>query len=324
MKVLVTGATGQLGAAVVRLGVPRGLRLRCLVRDRGRAAALAAAGVELVDGDVTEPASLARAVAGVEAVIHCAGLVSYRPQDRPALQAVNVEGTASLLRAARAAGVRRFVFSSSIAAIGRAPGAALGDEGCAWDWGGLGFAYFDTKHAAHAQVLAAEGVEAVALCPGVMLGGGDVHENGLRVVRRVLRGGAWFAPSGQITAANVDDVAEAHLAALTRGEPGRAYILGGFAGPWRALFARIAAVTGGGPPRVTAPQPAMWLIGAVMELLAARSGAEPAMSRAQSAVVSANRAYSSAAATAALGYAPQPIEQGVAQCLAWARQTGRL
>jgi nucleoside-diphosphate-sugar epimerase len=157
-----------------------------------------------------------------------------------------------------------------------------------------------------------------------MLGGGDVHENGLRVVRRVLRGGGWFAPSGQITAANVDDVAEAHLAALTRGEPGRAYILGGFAGPWRALFARIAAVTGGGPPRVTAPQPAMWLIGAVMELLAARSGAEPAMSRAQSVVVSANRAYSSAAATAALGYAPQPIEQGVAQCLAWARQTGRL
>lgn len=324
MTVLLTGATGQLGGAIASLALSRGLALRCLVRDPARARPLAEAGAGLVVGDLTDPRCLAAAVEGVDAVIHSAGLVSYREADRPALEAVNVAGTAALLRAAQAAGVRRFVFSSSIAAIGRAPGAAPGDEGCAWDWAPLRFAYFDTKHAAQRLVLQAEGIEALALCPGVMFGAGDLHDNGLRVVRRVHRGQGGLCPSGQITAANVDDVAEAHLSALRRGAPGRAYVLGGYAGSWRGLFARIAAVTGGAPPRLALPAPLMWLWGAAMELRFAGAAQEPPMSRAQSVAVSANRAYGSAAAEAALGYAPQPIEQGIGACFAWARATGRL
>lgn len=117
-RVLVTGATGALGPAVIAALQARGRTVRALVRRRDAAAG---PGVECVEGDLTDHASLARAVHDADAVVHLAALlhiVNPAPALRPRYQAVNVDGTAALVAAARAAGVRRFVFAGTTAVYG--------------------------------------------------------------------------------------------------------------------------------------------------------------------------------------------------------------
>ncbi|MEZ5290838.1 MAG: NAD-dependent epimerase/dehydratase family protein [Vicinamibacterales bacterium] len=125
-RVLVTGATGALGPAVIEALRARGRIVRALVRRRGAEADPA---VEWVDGDLTDPASLVRAVHDADAVVHLAALlhiVNPAPALRPRYQAVNVDGTAALVAAARASGVRRFVFAGTTAVYG--PTAVAVDE----------------------------------------------------------------------------------------------------------------------------------------------------------------------------------------------------
>ncbi|MGE0813632.1 MAG: NAD-dependent epimerase/dehydratase family protein [Vicinamibacterales bacterium] len=149
-RVLVTGATGALGPAVIAALQARGRAVRALVRPR---AAGVGPGVEWVEGDLTDQASLARAVHDVDAVVHLAALlhiVNPAPALRPRYQAVNVDGTAALVEAARAAGARRFVFAGTAAVYG--PTAVAVDESAppapdSW--------YAASKLEAEARVLAA-------------------------------------------------------------------------------------------------------------------------------------------------------------------------
>jgi len=117
--ILVTGATGFLGQALLPRLVDAGHAVRVLERRPGSAPDVA--GVERATGDVTDPASLPAALAGVDRVIHMAGLVSHAEADRERLMRVNVGGTENVLAAARAAGVARVVHVSSIAAVGTTP-----------------------------------------------------------------------------------------------------------------------------------------------------------------------------------------------------------
>ena len=115
---LVTGATGFVGSAVARGALARGHRLRLLVRPASDRRNIADLPAELVEGDLKEPGSLARAVAGCRTVIHVAADYRIWVPDPEAMLAANVRGTVALLRAAQAAGVRRIVYTSSVAALG--------------------------------------------------------------------------------------------------------------------------------------------------------------------------------------------------------------
>ncbi|MGO0122999.1 NAD(P)H-binding protein [Desulfothermobacter acidiphilus] len=112
MLVLVTGGTGLVGRAVVPELLEHGFKIRCLVRDTNRARAILGAGAEYVAGDVTDPASVEAAAAGVEAVIHLVAII--RERGRQTFRAVNVEGTANVVRAAEAAGARRLLHLSAL------------------------------------------------------------------------------------------------------------------------------------------------------------------------------------------------------------------
>src|SRR5262252_6803076 len=111
MKILVTGATGKVGSRLSRRLAERGDRVRALVRDPARADGLRSERVELVTGDLLEADSLAAAVRGVDAVVHCAAF--FRGATPEQAHSVNDLGTQHLAGAARAAGVRRFVFTST-------------------------------------------------------------------------------------------------------------------------------------------------------------------------------------------------------------------
>ena len=123
MRILVTGASGFVGAALVPLLQARGDRLRCLLRpgsDLSRRAAASAAEMlfERVDGDIEDVAVLAEAMRGIDAVVHLAALVSFRKQDRERSFAINDRATGQLAQLAREAGVSRFLHVSSVSAVG--------------------------------------------------------------------------------------------------------------------------------------------------------------------------------------------------------------
>src|SRR6478735_861245 len=128
MTTLVTGATGHIGNNLVRALLARGERVRALCRPGSSEKPLAGLDVERIEGDLRDAPSLARAVAGVERVYHVAAMISIRSGDREALWDVNVAGTARLLAAARKAGVKRVVHTSSFGAIGHNPDGPSNEE----------------------------------------------------------------------------------------------------------------------------------------------------------------------------------------------------
>lgn len=315
-SVLVTGATGQIGAAVARALRERGDRVRCLVRDPERARCILGGEMELAAGDLTEADSLAPLLHGVEAVCHLAGHASYWPARAAQMYEVNVLGTARLLDACAATGVTKLLHTSSIATLGWVAGDEIGDETTLYNWHGLGIAYFDTKYEAERMVLADPRVAAVVVNPALAFGPGDTNGNALRFLREVAAGVPGYPP-GSTTAAVLADVVAGHLAALDRGHPGERYVLGGSPLSFADLFAAIARVVDVPAPR---RRLAPWMLGA---LALAHTGAglitgrEPRVSIPTGRILTRNRRYRSAKAVAELGYLISPLATGLRSCWEW-------
>ena len=298
----------------------RGERVRCLVRNPNTAQLLEGVGVELAQGDVTRPESLEAACRDMDSVIHAAGIISYWSRRRAELQEVNVEGTRNLLRAANSAGVQRFLLTSSIAAVGWVAGEGEGDEDTPFNWEGVG--YCETKAEAESLALGWEGLETLAVSPGIILGQGDVNQNGGRVLLQLQQGQLAAAPRGSTTVANLDDVVAGHLAALDRGTPGQTYILGGTTLSFLDFFGKVAGVIGATAPQRTANAALLNTVALAQEAAAAFSGKEPRLTRQLVALSTRNRTYSSAKAREALGYTPRPLAEGIEACWRWYRDKG--
>lgn len=320
MKVLVTGATGQLGFAVARALTQRGEDVRCLVRNRKRAPGLDA---ELVEGDLSRPDGLAPAFRGVEVVFHLAGVVSYRARDLPELQRVNVDGTRAVLDAAALAGVRRVLLTSSIATLGYLEDPnAVGDEGTAYNWHGEGIGYFDTKREAETLVLGERRLEGLAVNPGITFGAHDVHKNAGRMILQVDAGGPPAVPCGATTVVNLTDVVDGHLLAMDHGRAGERYVLSAWNPSFLELYAKIAERMGRPAPTRVLPRWVMLLAGRLGDWRATADGPEPALTLALARISSRNRRYGSAKAQSELGWRPHPIDEGIDACVGWYREQG--
>lgn len=169
MKILVTGATGKVGSRLARRLAQRGDAVRALVRDPARATELQQPRIELVIGDLLDPASLAAAVRGVDAVVHCAAF--FRGATPEQAQAVNDAGTQHLATAARAAAVRRFVFTSTGLVYGSTGGRVVSEE----DRCEPTAAYPVSKLAAERFLLGLEGLDVRVLRLPFVYGDGDPH-----------------------------------------------------------------------------------------------------------------------------------------------------
>ncbi len=317
MKVLLTGGTGMMGSNLAHGLVAAGHELRCLVMPSDPAVLLEDLAHERVEGDVLDPDSLEPVLRDVEAVVHTAGVVSYWHRKADLLWKVNVEGTRAMLNAAARTGVRRFLHTSSIAALGYVEGDGLGDEDTPYNWGGQGLSYCDAKRASEELVLAEDRMETVSVNPGIVFGERDLRVSASRMLVQVRQGGPPFAPPGQTTVCTARDMVAGHLAALESGRPGERYVLGGHTLSFLELFQRIASVVAGQAPTRIAPRGLLRTFGLFKEWGGLLTGTEPDFTRQLAEMSSRNRQYSSSKAEKELGFTPSELEPCLERTWAW-------
>ncbi len=254
MRFLVTGATGKVGNAVARGLTERGDEVVALVRDPERARESIGDDVELARGDVTEPDSIRAAAEGVDGAFNCMGIFEQWLADPGLFDRVNAEGARNVVAAARDAGARRVVHTSTFDVFEAERGGTVSEAVVAT--APKGTHYERSKQLAERLVLAeAEGggIEVVICNPAGVIGPGPWAEAGLdAALRDAVRGRLPAVPPGGMTLAYVDDVAAGHLAAFDRGQGGERYILAdGFATMREIVTVAVeAAGRGRVPPRL--------------------------------------------------------------------------
>jgi len=245
--------------------------------------------------------------------VHLAALVSFRPEDRAAMFAVNAAATERLAALARAAGVRRLLHMSTISAVGYSDSPRQLDERAPFNFGPLRIGYCDSKRTAETAVLAevARGLDAVIVNPPSMYGAGDRRKGEGSLLTALLRGRIGLSPPGGLCVADVADVCAGCLLALAHGRRGERYILGGENLTGRELFARIARIVGGTAPRRCPPR---WLVRAAaraLRLVERVRGSRPPLTGEVLTLSARYLWYSSQKASDELGYRPGPVDAGI-------------
>jgi dihydroflavonol-4-reductase len=259
MKALVTGATGFIGGNLARELWGRGHEVRALVRPGSNCLTIEDTGVERVVGDILDCDSLDRALAGCEAVFHCAAAYTFWSADPCSVWRTNVGGAANVLDRALAAGVSRVVYTSTVSTIGMLRG-SQGDESTPLPAGSLHGHYKRSKYEAEKQVMerAERGAPVVVVNPTAPIGPWDVKPTptGKIVLDFMRRRIPAYLATG-LNVVDVADVAEGHILALERGKTGERYILGNQNMTLKELLNRMSQITGIPAPVVRLPY---WLV----------------------------------------------------------------
>jgi nucleoside-diphosphate-sugar epimerase len=316
MRVLVTGATGKVGYAIASALLDRGDQVRALVRDPNQAASILPAGIEPLRGDATDPRSLAAAVEGCEVVFNSMGMPEQWVRDEAIFERVNAIGSRELAKAAKRAGVRRFIHTSTHDVF-------HADKGERFDETTLagypkGTAYERSKQRAEELVLAErDAMEVVILNPSGVYGPTrsptPSFENGLfePVVRKRLPalppGGTGYAFSG--------GVAAGHLLAAERGRDGERYILADGYASFREIAETVRDVAGRGRVPPVMPVPVARAAAAVGEAVSRVIRRPPLLPRGQLSYFLWQGHPDSSRAQSELGWQTTPLPDGVRKTL---------
>ena len=312
MQVLVTGPTGKVGSAIASALLNRGEQVRALVRDPKRAARVLPAGVEPIHGDATDAASLAPAVEGCDLVFNAMGMPEQWVKDEGVFDRVNALGSGALAGAAKRAGVRRFIHTSTHDVFHAESGERF-DETMLADYP-KGTAYERSKQHAEELVLAErDGMEVVILNPAGVYGPTPSptpsFENGLfePVVRKRLPA----VPPGGTGYAFVEGVADGHLLAAERGADGERYILADGYAPFREIAQAVKQVAGRGRVPPVMPIPVARAISGLGEGISRVIRRPPLLPRGQLTYFLWQGQPDSSRAQRELGWRPTSLEDGV-------------
>ena len=326
-RVLVTGATGFVGAAVARVLLANGFTVRVTARPGSDRRNLEALNAETVPLDLANPATFPRALTGCRYLFHVAADYRLWVPNETAMRQVNVEGTRALLRAAAAEGVERSVYTSSVAALGLTADGSPADEHSpilpAHHVGAYKQSKYDAEQAV--RTLAEDGQDIVIVNPSTPVGPGDVKPTptGQMILDAALGKMPAYVDTG-LNLVHVDDVAQGHLLALQKGISGQAYILGAENMMLGDIFRMVAMQAGRRPPFVRRPVAPLVPLAWAMEQVAARTGKTPLMTRDVLKMARKKMFFSSARARRELGYAPRPAALAIRDALAWFRTQGLL
>lgn len=280
--ILLTGATGLVGSFTARRLLESGQKVRALVRPGSDRRLLADVihRIDWVEGDLLDVLALERALDGVSQVVHAAALVSFVPRDHRLMYQINVEGTINVVNACLQGGVKKLLFVSSVAALGRSakktgPDQQIIDEAARWEESPLNSHYAKSKYLAELEVWrgASEGLSVVVVNPSVILGEGDWHRSSTQLFKYAYDEHAFY-PEGTINYVDVLDVAEAIVQLLRADVSGERFILNAKSLPYRDFLAKVAQAFGKKPPGIRLPRAAtrvLWRLEALRSWLTGRA-----------------------------------------------------
>lgn len=327
MTILITGATGFVGSAVARRLLAEGERLRVLVRPAADRRNLNGLPLEIAEGDLLDPASLAAAVKGCRALFHVAADYRLWVPDPERMRAANVDATAALMRAALAEGLERVVYTSSVAVLGLVPG-GVADETTPSALDDMIGPYKRTKFEAEALVrrmVREDGLPAVIVNPAAPVGPRDLKPT--PTGRMVLDAAAGRMPAYVDTGLNVvhvDDVADGHVRAFRGGEIGERYVLGGENLTLQAILGTVAAIVGRRPPSLKLPHGLVLPLAHAAEAVGRLTGREPPVTVDAVRMARKHMFFASAKAETRLGYRARPARAALEDAIAWFRGNGYL
>jgi len=325
MKALVTGATGFLGNHVARLLAERGHTVRVLVRSQSEIARLEGLPLEQVAGDLRDEDSLARAAEGVETVYHVAADYRLWARNPGEIYESNVTGTRNLLRAARQAGVARFVYTSTVATVAVPHAGALPDERTVTSINQMIGHYKRSKWLAEQESLAAarDGMPVVVVNPTTPVGPGDAKPTPTgRTVVDFLNGRMPAYVEAGLNWVPVEDVAAGHLLAAERGLVGERYILGGENLSLKQVFDMLAVVSDRPAPRVRLPHALALVIGYADAAFSEVLGKEPRVPLEGVRMARHSMFVDSGKARQELGFAPGPVAKALERAVRWYQANG--
>lgn len=323
----VTGATGFVGASVARLLESKGHRLRLLSRpgnDRSNLSGLQ--DYEIVEGDLANPQSYRSGLEGCDNLFHVAADYRIWVPDEAAMNRINVEGTEALMKAAQPAGVKRIVYTSSVAVLGIPKDGTPGDENTSVSLSDMIGIYKRSKFLAEEVVrrlVRETNLPAVIVNPSTPIGPGDIKPT--PTGRVIVEAAAGRMPAYVDTGLNivhVDDVAQGHWLAFEKGIIGERYVLGGENLDFGAILGIVAQITGRPAPKVKIPRLPLFPLAYAAEAVARLTGKEPFVTVDGLKMAKKKMFFSSDKARRELGYAPRPAEQAIADAISWFKAHG--
>ena len=324
--VLVTGATGFVGSAVARALAAEGAALKLLVRAGSDRTNLAGLGATAVEGDIRDEASMTAALAGVRYLFHVAADYRIWAPDPEDIVRNNRSGTAAVMNAARAAGVERIVYTSSVATLLPGDDRPSDETRPATPEQAVG-AYKRSKVVAErlVEAMVADGLPAVIVNPSTPIGPHDIKPTPTgRIVVEAANGRMpAFVESG-LNLVHVDDVAAGHLLAMEHGAIGERYVLGGQDATLREMLGVIAQIAGRKPPTISIPRAPLFPMAYANEAIARITGGDPFLTVDSLKMAAHNMYYSSAKAERMLGYSARPYPAAIRDAIAWFRAAGRI
>jgi len=325
MTTLVTGAAGFLGSHVARLLVERGERVRVLIRPTSATRALEVLECDRVVGDLRDQGSLERATAGVDTVFHVAADYRLWARDPREIYQSNVSGTRNLLEAAQRAGVRKFVYTSTVATIAVPRGGSLPDERTATSIGEMIGDYKRTKWLAEQEALkfAAMGLPVIIVNPTTPIGPGDAKPTPTgRIIVDFLNGRMPAYVDTGLNFVPVEDAAAGHLLAADRGRVGERYILGGENLKLKEVLGMLAGASGRSAPRVRLPHVAALAAGYVDAAISRLSGREPRIPLDGVRMARHSMFVDAQKARRELGFAPGKVAAALERAVRWYESNG--
>ena len=329
MTALVTGATGFVGSAVARALIADGEAVRVLARPNGDRRNLDGLELEVVEGDLNDPSSLARAVVGCSVVFHVAADYRLWTRNPDEMIRTNVEGSRALIRVACEAGAERIIYTSSVATLGINKDGTPSDENTpsteADMIGDYKRSKFLAEEAVHA-IIREDGAPVVIVNPSAPVGPNDIKPTptGRMIVEAAAGRMPAFVDTG-LNVVHVDDVAAGHLLAWKQGVLGERYVLGGEDMALADILAAIARICNRKPPTIRIPHGAIMPVAYIAEAWTRLTGgSEPFVTVDGIRMARKKMYFSSAKAERDLGYKARPVQQAFEDSVTWFREKGYL
>ncbi|HPI88328.1 MAG TPA: SDR family oxidoreductase [Spirochaetota bacterium] len=325
MKVAVTGASGHVGANLVRTLIEQGRKVKVLVRKDTRG--LDGLNVEKIPGEVTNKDSLLRCFDGVDTVFHCAALISIDRIDANDVYHINIDGPKTIVEACLECGVKRLVHFSSIHAYSSHPEDEIIDENRQLASDKSHFPYDRSKALGQQEVLKGveKGLDAVIVNPGAVIGPNDFKISRMgSVILDIYHRKLPMYPMGGYNWVDARDIVLGALAAEKKGRTGESYLLTGHWASFSELAAIVGRCAGIDTSRMRIPAWTAAMAAPFSIMMARITKTQPRLTPMAVRSIKMHRYISHMKATEELDYRPRPLEETVRDTLHWFEERGVL